>query len=179
MSEGNVQAFVDGLNAVKRNDPDPQILAYLHSTWQESKSQAPPAFLKQELVLLELAATLAQASLNDAMYGDEAEFHELIRRAADSQILDIRERALFSLSMFDDPADVAVLEQALESADDSIYRTAVVALASMCTPQAEESLREAESALPPDRRAFLEEVRTKYRGELDRSCESRMRQRQA
>jgi len=174
MREGDVQTFVDDLNQVKRDDPDPQVLAFLESLWQQSRTDTSPPFLKRELVLVELAATLAQASRNGAMRLDETEFHEVIRRGATSEDPDARERALFSLSIFDDSADIPLLTQAVESTDDSIFRIAIVALASMCAADAKEALRRVADSLREDRLAFLEETRAKYEGDPVRArlCES-------
>lgn len=174
IAEGNAQAFVDDLNKVKR-DPDQQLLAFLSATWQQSLLETPPALLTEPVVLVELAATLAQASRNGALRIDETDLHEMIRSGVASEDPDVRQRALFGLSIFDDSADVLILEQAVGNADDLIFRTAVVSLAGMCVPEADEALQRVEPLLSGERRAFFDETLARYREDPghDRLCTSR------
>lgn len=162
IEQGNVELFVAELNKVKRNDPDPETLAFLRSLWQLTRVDSPPALLQDDLVLVELAATLAQATRNRAIAMDEREFHEFIRSAVSSDDTQARRRALFALVVFDDAEDVPLLVQMASSDDEPTFRTVIVTLSSMCAPQARAALERMKPLLSGERLAFFTETLTKY-----------------
>ncbi len=163
LDEGNSEAFVVDLNRVRGSDPDEDTLAFLLSIWRQVGAEGAPDLLRNELVLVELAATLAQASRNGLLELEEDSMHELIRLSATSENLDVQRSAAIGLSMFEDPADVPLLVRTASSADDMTYDTAIVALTRLCLPEAEAALDRIEPSLSRERRAFLAETRERYR----------------
>lgn len=158
----DVKSFVGDLNTVRGNDPVPEILTFLTSLWQQSRVTGAPALLRNDLVLVELAATLAQATRNGAIALDEREFHDLIRSAVSSNDVEVQRAALFALAIFKDPSDVPVLTRMASSPDENVYRTVVVALLSMCVPEAQLALGRIEAGLSNERLAFFKETRARY-----------------
>ena len=157
----DVESFVAALNDVLRDDPDPQILAFLTSLWQQRSLVERPALLDNELAVVALASMLAQASRNGAIDIDDEQLHAAVRRGLDSADFRTELQAVFGLSIFDDPIDIAALAKKTQSPDDAIYRAAVMGLANMCSQEADAALAALATSLSMDRLSFLREAQRK------------------
>ena len=87
---------------------DSEVLDYLYSLWLVSADSDAPGVLKDELVRVELADTLAQANRNDTIQLDSTQLLDFLRSQVEASDPSIRQRALPALGGFDDPLDVPV-----------------------------------------------------------------------
>jgi len=157
-----VDSFTSDLNKVKRDSPEPEVLAYLVSLWRDARGEMPPRFLQNDSVLVELASTLAQERRSPAMDVEENELHELIRRGVRSGDEDVRQRAAMGLLIFADPTDIPTLERMTADPDDATFRTAVIAISNICGNEARVALDRIGPLLSKARAAFLADARRTY-----------------
>jgi HEAT repeat protein len=158
MEKGDVETFVADLNNV-RMDPEPEVLTYLVSVWRDARGEDPSRLLRNDLVLTELAWTLAQARRNPAVDVDEAELREFLRTAIRSDDEDVRLRAVLGIATLGDPIDMPILGQMTADPDETIFSAAVLVLSSRCVPEARAELDRIGPLLSKKRAAFVAETR--------------------
>jgi len=148
--------IVRAMNRVKQNQESHQLLMFVVQLWrndQRQHSDVPWNIVNSELIRIEVANVLAQASNNGFVKIDREELREYARHVISGSNERAKSEAVLTLGVINNPGDVKLLKDIALLENPQTFRAAVIALAASCHPSGE---------------AALAELRTKARGRENR-----------
>lgn len=163
----NVDEIVKTLVDMIRVLPDQtDNLAILQDLWRQNSYRYPDFdwdVINLEFVRLHIANVLVQAHRNQIVSVDLGEIRQFVLSGLRSADVAVRRKAIDTISLIDNPADVDRLVDIAQRDGNLLYRSAVHSLTTMCGPEASSGLDKLEALTTDSRlKEFLRDARAQW-----------------
>lgn len=147
LQSADTHRIVEAMNRVKRSQRSAELMSYVHQLWSGDGGAAdvPQAVLDNPRIRIELANVLIQASNNGFIRFNRGDARTYSRQVARGSPKEARVTAILNLGLLDDARDVDLLKDIGLEEDSQTFRPAVIALARMCDPSAQNALADVRS----------------------------------
>lgn len=174
INAGDIDRIITSLNIIKRMDYQTGHFSFIEDLWEGDTEKRPNLnweVVNRDVVKVEVANLLAQASRNGYIDVDLPELHRYVRTLLDSTDLRVVRAAVLTLSVFDDCQDLhPLLAEALKNRK-ATFRSSVVALSVSCCQSAGDVLDELEESVKREKdRLYISEMREKNVSYKDLVC---------
>jgi|CXWL01.1.fsa_nt_gi hypothetical protein len=133
------------LNEVKRMSYQGQVLPLMLDLWEVKKENHPDLpwdIITSEIVRVEVANVLIQASINGKIDLDRKALHQYVSGLVANRDIAVAARAIGTLAVTDDPRDVPKILAIAKSMRQGIFHTAVITLTNMCNEDAAKAVED-------------------------------------
>lgn len=154
----------ESLNNVKKLGTSREGLQLLREVWDGNRSKFPElawTTIEDPQVQLDLVDILVQAAMNGEASSEPSDAHDYVIGVLNSESPKLVSQALISLAVFERPDDVQTIERVALRQDRRTFRSAVIALSTMCATGAAEALDRIEQATSGQYNEFTKETRTR------------------
>lgn len=159
---GSHAEVVEALNNVKRQQDQKELVDFIKELWMMTGvnlTDIPPERLRNNVVRLNIADVLIQASANGYGSIDTADMRQYARSMIGSDHKDEAIAAASALSHASDLEDIDALARGLSDPRDAVFRTTALSLAFNCNEDSRKELGNyAANAADSARVAFIDEV---------------------
>lgn len=146
----NIDQIDKSLNDIKTMSYKGEILPFVVDLWEKRKDKHPRLpwdVIDTKIVRLELADILLQAVKNRRLKLDSQPMHRFVSGLVDSDDPDLARKAIGTLAILDDEADVDRVHQVAKGKDPATFRIAVLTLTQMCNQKAASAIAELEVSI--------------------------------
>lgn len=174
LNSGDVDRIRDTVNSIKQMRYKGEIIPLVHRLWDGT---AEPLYeLRQDIldlpiVRMEFANILLQAQKNNEIDIETGVIRNEVLSNIEKDDVALVRLSIENLSILDDERDVDLVKEIAEQRNRATFRSAVLALATMCSLSAREALRELElDTTNVSERSFIESTRSSMDSIRDDWC---------
>ncbi|HEY9200986.1 MAG TPA: hypothetical protein VIQ81_05265 [Gammaproteobacteria bacterium] len=161
----NIDIIVQALNDIKSMRYSGDILPLIKDLWEGKEEKWPDVpfdVVEKPIIKIELADILLQARSNGLIEINVDQYQNYLRNILSSKDLKVVANAVLILSGIEDKDDIPLILNVAKKNNQVTFRAAILALSTMCIPEADIALRKYESSLSDlDLKKYVNDTRIK------------------
>lgn len=143
LNSKNVDQVISTLNDIKKSRYQGDVLPLIKALWDHDKEAEPDIawdMLDYEIIKINITDVLVQAHNNGMVDVELSKLHECARELLNSSDNEVAASSALVLAQIDDSEDVERIKNIALGSKGYLFRSSVLALSMMCSPNADSAL---------------------------------------